>query len=119
MTVTVKKVTCEYADTFINTFDSAISHYSEWSDETLVSKRLGGIVTVFEDSVVNNPYSYPQCQELVALGVTELRHAIKGDFRIIYEVIERDDELKVFILLFLSQRQSIQHQLINHCLIYK
>lgn len=112
-------VKLEYTKTFEDTLDSVILHYSQWHDETAIIERIEAVIDAFEASVTENPLSHALCQELVELGVTQVRQAIKEDFRILYEVNDARGETLVTLLLFLSQRQSIQNQLINHCLIYK
>ncbi|MCT8858020.1 type II toxin-antitoxin system RelE/ParE family toxin [Shewanella xiamenensis] len=112
-------VKLEYTKTFEDTVDSAISHYFQWHDEITIIERVEAVIEAFEASVTQNPLSHALCQELVELGITQVRHAIKEDFRILYEVSYINDESLVTVLLFLNQRQSIQNQLINHCLVYK
>lgn len=112
-------VKLEYTKTFEDTVDSAISHYSQWHDEITIIERVEAVIEAFEASVTQIPLSHALCQELVELGITQVRHAIKEDFRILYEVSYINDESLVTVLLFLNQRQSIQNQLINHCLVYK
>ncbi|MCU8093313.1 type II toxin-antitoxin system RelE/ParE family toxin [Shewanella sp. SM20] len=116
-------VKLEYTKTFEDTVDSAISHYSQWHDEITIIERveavIEAVIEAFEASVTQNPLSHALCQELVELGITQVRHAIKEDFRILYEVSYINDESLVTVLLFLNQRPSIQNQLINHCLVYK
>ena len=112
-------VKLEYTKTFEDTVESAISHYSQWHDEITIIERVEAVIEAFEASVTQNPLSHALCQELVELGITQVRHAIKEDFRILYEVSYINDESLVTVLLFLNQRQSIQNQLINHCLVYK
>ena len=112
-------VKLEYTKTFEDTVDSAISHYSQWHDEITIIERVGAVIEAFEASVSQNPLSHALCQELVELGITQVRHAIKEDFRILYEVSYINDESLVTVLHFLNQRASIQNQLINHCLVYK
>lgn len=115
----MSRVRFEYTKTFEDTVDSAISHYSQWSDEVTIIERVELVLNAFESSAAQNPLIHPLCQELVELGVTQVRHAIKEDFRVLYEVSDVCGETVITALLFLSQRQSIQNQLINHCLIYK
>lgn len=112
-------VKLEYTKTFEDTVNSAISHYAQWNEEIAVIERIEAVIDAFEVSVTQNPLSHSLCQELVELGVTQVRHAIKEDFRILYEVSYVNGEVLITVLLFLSQRQSIQNQLINHCLVYK
>ena len=112
-------VKLEYTKTFEDTVDSAISHYSQWHDEITIIERIEAVIEAFEASVTQNPLSHALCQELVELGITQVRYAIKEDFRILYEVSYINDESLVTVLLFLNQRPSIQNQLINHCLVYK
>lgn len=115
----MSSVKLEYTKTFEDTVDSAISHYTQWSDEIAIIERIEAVIDAFEASVMVNPLSHALCQELVELGVTQVRQAIKEDFRILYEISDTCDVTTVTVLVFLSQRQSIQNQLINHCLLYK
>lgn len=114
-----KPVRIEYTETFLQTLDSAISHYRQWSDEIATIERIEQIVEWFESSVGKNPLSHSLCGELVELGVTQIRHALKEDFRLLFVVASTPTETVITALLFLSQKQSIQNQLIQHCLIYK
>jgi uncharacterized membrane protein YhfC len=109
----------EYANTFGDTVDSAISHYSQWKGEESIIERIENVVDFFEESVTQNPMVHARCPELIELGVIHVRHAVKDGFRILYEVHEVDGETVILVLLFLSQRQSVQNQLIEHCLVYK
>ncbi len=93
-------VKLEYTKTFEDTVDSAISHYSQWHDEITIIERVEAVIEVFEASVTQNPLSHALCQELVELGITQVRHAIKEDFRILYEVSYINDESLVTVLLF-------------------
>lgn len=109
----------EYTETFLQTVDSAISHFAQYYGELATIERIEQVITAFESAVTQNPTYYAVCGELVELGTTQVRQAIKGDFRILYEVLVSHHETVILVLLLLSQRQSIQHQLINHCLFLK
>lgn len=109
----------EYTETFIQTVDSSIAHKSQFTHELEVIERIESLIEYFEDTVAINPEINPICQELVELGVTSFRHVIKDGFRIIYEVNNIDGEFVILVSLLLGQRQSIQKQLIDHCLLYK
>lgn len=109
----------EYTDTFENSVNNAIAHKSQFTSELEVIERIENLVGHFEGTVEANPEIYPLCQDLVELGVTSVRHAVKDGFRIIYEVNNIDGEFVILVSLFLDQRQSIQKQLIDYCLIYK
>lgn len=111
-------VKLEITETFDSTVDSAISHRLEFNDDSII-ERIESVTERFEASVVQNPLIYPLCQELVEIGVIHIRHAIMDGFRILYEVNEVGGETVILVLLFLSQRQSIQNQLVEHCLMHK
>lgn len=93
-------VKLEYTKTFEDTVNSAISHYSQWNEEIAVIERIEAVIDAFEVSVMQNPLSHSLCQELVELGVTQVRHAIKEDFRILYEVSYVSGEVLITVLLF-------------------
>ncbi len=114
-----KKIVFEYTDTFDNTTESAIAHFSQWSDGVDVITRVERLIEEFEEGVASNPQMYSRCSELAQFGNTEIRSMTKDGFRLLYEPVESDGEVKIVVLLLLGQRQSIQEQLITHCLIYK
>lgn len=106
-------------DTFENTVDTAISHLAQREDEFTVIEKIENLVGHFEEKVTDNPYLYSKCSELVEFGTSEIRAFNFNGFRILYEAYEDGDKTVVVMLLLLSQKQSIQNQLIEHCILYK
>lgn len=105
-------------NTFENTVDTVINHLSERDAEHTVIERIENLVEHFEQKVGDNPYLYSKCNELVEYGTSEIRACNLNGFRILYEAYEDGDKTVVVMLLLLSQRQSIQNQLIEHCILY-
>jgi len=113
-----KVVQINTTNTFENTVDTVINHLSERDAEHTVIEKIESLVEHFEEKVSDNPYLYSKCSELVEYGVSEIRACNLNGFRILYEAYEDGDKTVVVMLLLLSQRQSIQNQLIEHCILY-
>lgn len=115
-----QSTTIRITKTFENTVDNTISHLALYTNENDVIDRVMALINHFEAHVLDNPYIYSRCIELTQLGVTSVREFNYDGFRILYEVQKnRDDSLTIEVLLLLLQNQSIQNQLIEHCLLYK
>ncbi len=114
-----KVVQINTTKTFENTVDTAISHLAQREDEYTVIEKIENLVEHFEEKVTDNPYLYSKCSELVEYGISEIRAFNLNGFRILYEAYEDGDKIVVVVLLLLSQKQSIQNQLIEHCILYK
>ncbi|WP_298771729.1 type II toxin-antitoxin system RelE/ParE family toxin [uncultured Shewanella sp.] len=115
----MKKVEIVYTQTFEQTVDNAIIHWSQWSEESTIIEKIEGLIEYFETKVGKNPYIYSLCSELVPLGNTDIREMKRENTRVLYEVDEQEEQLVITVLLFLGQKQSIQNQLIDHCILYK
>lgn len=115
----MKSVEIVYTQTFEQTVDSAIIHWSQWNEENTVIERIESLVEHFETQVTQNPYIYSLCTELVPLGNTDIREMKRQNARLLYEVVEQTECFTITALLFLGQKQSIQNQLIDHCILYK
>ena len=77
------------------TVDSVIDHLTPYSDvDSVVDSVEGGIGELESDSTLSPPV-YPVCRELSNLGVIRYREALKDGFRVIYELIETEDETVV------------------------
>ena len=111
---TSNKVQIKYTEVFESTVDSAIQFIQSYSDYEDAFNRINSLIDTFEKRVSNYPQSCPVCSELVELGITSYREFNSGGFRILY-TIEMDGS--IFGELLLNQRQSIQQQLINYCLL--
>ncbi len=110
------QVNIQLTDTFDKTLDNVITHYSQWNEEAVVIERVEEVLEEFEQQVSEQPYSYSRNPELVSLGVNSVRNAISKGFRLLYEVNENEDEVRIDLLLFLSTKQSVEKQLIDFCL---
>lgn len=113
------QVQINITNTFENTVDTVISHLARREDEYTVVEKIEKIVGHFEAKVSEHPYLYSKCSELVEFGISEIREFNFDGFRILYEAYEDGDKTVVEMLLLLSQKQSIQSQLIEHCILYK
>lgn len=113
-----KVVQINITNTFENTVDTVINHLSERDSEHTVIEKIENLVEHFEEKVRDNPYLYSKCSELVEFGTSEIRAFNLNGFRILYEAYEEDGKTVVVLLLLLSQKQSIQNQLIEHCILY-
>ncbi|UTZ44537.1 type II toxin-antitoxin system RelE/ParE family toxin [Vibrio campbellii] len=105
--------------TFEDTVDSTIDYMSQWNSEFVVIDRVEAVVDHFFKKVSENPFIYSKSPELLDLGVAEIREFNRDGFRLFYEAVEDKDKVVVNVLLFLRQKQNVQNQLVEHCLIYK
>lgn len=110
----------EYTDTFNNSTDLTIAHFSRWSSELSVLEKIEDTMGTFEDAVSNNPLIYPVSQNIFDIaGISSVREANINGYRILYEVNEQGRETVITTFLLLGQRQSVKEQLMNHCLMYR
>ncbi|WP_137297660.1 type II toxin-antitoxin system RelE/ParE family toxin [Psychromonas sp. SP041] len=110
----------EYTETFSNSTDLAITHFSLWNDEIRVLDKIEDTINIFEDSVSANPLIYSVSASLFDIaGLTSIREANINGYRLLYELNERDNRIIITALLLLGERQSIKEQLVKHCLMYK
>lgn len=109
-------VNIQLTETFDKTLDNAITFLSQWTDEYQIITQVDEVLATFEARVVEQPYSYSRCPELMELGVNSVRSAHIDNFRLLYEVCESQEEIKVVLLLFLRTKQSIEKQLIEYCI---
>ena len=79
-----------------------------------VLEHLEDVTCSFENKASLYPESCQTCPETELLGMPGFREFHKGGYRIVY--LYNDRENKVFAMLFLHQRQSVQKELIDHCL---
>jgi len=110
----------EYTDTFSNSTDLAIAHFSRWNDELSVLDKIESTIKIFEDGVSSDPLIYSVSTSLFDIaGLSSIREANINGYRFLYEVNERDKGIVVTALLLLGQKQSIKEQLVTHCLMYR
>jgi hypothetical protein len=114
------QVVIEYTETFNNSTDLAITHFSRWNDEISVLEKIEDTTETFEDAVSSNPLIYPVSQSIFDIaGISNVREANINGYRLLYEVNVRDNETVVTTLLLLGQRQSVKEQLLKHCLMHR
>ncbi|MGR6831060.1 type II toxin-antitoxin system RelE/ParE family toxin [Aliivibrio wodanis] len=116
----IQEVQINVTDTFEQTVESSITHLTPWSSEELVINKVEKLIDDFQEQVTSNPFIYPRCAELAEYGSSNIREFKRNDFRLLYEITQETEDLVVIdMLLLLRQKQSIQNQLIEHCLFYK
>ena len=110
----------EYTETFNNSTDLTIAHFSRRNNEISVIEKIEDTTEIFEDAVRSNPLIYPVSQSIFDIaGISSVREANINGYRLLYEVNVLDNETVVTTLLLLGQRQSVKEQLIKHCLMYR
>lgn len=115
-----QEVLINLTETFEQTVERAITHLAPWSSESIIIDKIDNIIDVFQEQVTSNPFIYPRCAELAEYGSVNIREFKRNDFRLLYEITQETEDLIVIdVLLLLGQKQSIQNQLIEHCLFYK
>lgn len=117
MEKTSNNVQIKYTEVFESTVDSAIQFIQSYSDYDKAFNRIGRVIDSFESKVREHPKSCPVCFELAELGITNYREFNSDGFRILYTIEMDGDSSIIFGELLLNQRQSIQQQLINYCLL--
>lgn len=115
-----QRVTINVTATFENTVENMITHLAPHSSAVAVMENIEELYLFFESKVEDNPYIYPRCAELARFGDVTVREFNRNGYRILYDTQEiNEDELVINVLLLLRQNQSIQNQLIEHCLLHK
>ena len=110
----------EYTETFSNSTDLAIAHFSRRDSEEYVITKIENTIGIFENCVSSNPYIYPVSPSIFEIsGITSVREANINGYRFLYEVSDHAKETVITAFLLLGQRLSVKEQLINHCLMYK
>ena len=112
--------TIKYTQTFENSTELAIAHFTRWNSEIDVIDKIEDTINTFENAVSSNPLIYPVSQSIFDIaGISSVREANINGYRLLYEVDEQPDELVVTAFIFLGQRQSVREQLTRHCLMYR
>lgn len=116
----MQQVTIKYTETFFNSTELSIAHFSRWNDEISVVEKIEDTIEIFEKSVTENPLIYNVSNDFFdMIGISSVREANINGYRILYEVEEQGKEVIVTLILLLGQKQSIKEQLIKHCLMHK
>ncbi|MNF82321.1 Plasmid stabilization system protein [compost metagenome] len=103
-----------YASTAEESLVSQIHHLTPYHGADEAHARLIELVRSAEKRLKDHPLAAPVCEEAALLGVSHYRELHIGEYRILYRFHE--PESLVVVALFLRQRQSIEEQLVNYCL---
>ncbi|MFL7013640.1 plasmid stabilization protein [Enterovibrio norvegicus] len=112
-------VNVEYTRTFEQSADMAISHFAEYVSEKQAIEKIENIIDHFEEKVLRNPKIYSRCATLSNIGITSVREAKIDGMRLLYELSHGDGDTVITAHILLSQKQQLEEQLINYCLIYR
>lgn len=109
-----KTIKISYATTAEESLISQLHHLTPHHGVELAQARLVELIQSAEKRLRNHPLSAPVCQQAALLGISHYRELHLEDYRILYQY----DEAKalVVVALILRQRQSIEEQLVNYCL---
>jgi hypothetical protein len=105
-----------YATTAEQSLYSQISHLEPHLGYAGAEKKLSSLIIEAEALLVKNPLAYPISRQASLLGITHYRELNHLGYRLLYECYE--DEQLVVISLILGERQSVEEQLINYCLMF-
>ncbi|MFC5697601.1 type II toxin-antitoxin system RelE/ParE family toxin [Pseudomonas sp. GCM10022186] len=103
-----------YASTAEESLISQVHHLTPHVGPDQAQSTLIKLVRDVEGRLKAHPLAAPICEEAALLGVSHYRELHIREYRILYRFHE--PEALVVIALFLRQRQSIEEQLINYCL---
>lgn len=104
-----------YASTAEESLITQIHHLTPHHGVEEAQARLIELVRSAEKRLKTHPMAAPLCEQAALLGIRHYRELHIGEYRILYRYLEPD--LRVVVALFLRQRQSIEEQLINYCLL--
>lgn len=103
-----------YASTAEESLIAQIHHLTPYHGIDEAQARLIELVRRAEKRLKSHPLAAPVCEQAALLGIRHYRELHIGEYRILYRYLE--SEARVVVALFLRQRQSIEEQLINYCL---
>ncbi|MFZ6046601.1 type II toxin-antitoxin system RelE/ParE family toxin [Pseudomonas sp. CR3202] len=103
-----------YASTAEESLISQIHHLAPYLGVEQAQASLIELVRSAEKRLKSHPLAAPVCEQAALLGVVGYRELHLGEYRVLYRFDEPAD--LVMVALFLRQRQSIEEQLINYCL---
>ena len=109
-----KTIEVAYASTAEESLISQIHHLTPYHGPDEAQSTLFKLVRDAERRLKAHPLAAPVCEEAALLGVSHYRELHIREYRILYRFHEL--EALVVVALFLRQRQSVEEQLINYCL---
>ncbi|WP_271103490.1 type II toxin-antitoxin system RelE/ParE family toxin [Pseudomonas tohonis] len=103
-----------YATTAEESLISQIHHLTPFLGAEQAYAKLATLIKSAERHLKAHPLAAPVCEQAALLGVRGYHELHIEEFRILYRY---DDAASlVMVALVLRQRQSIEEQLINYCL---
>lgn len=109
-----KTIEVAYASTAEESLIAQIHHLTPYHGADEAQARLIELVRSAEKRLKIHPLAAPVCEQAALLGIRHYRELHIGEYRILYRYLETD--ARVVVALFLRQRQSIEEQLVNYCL---
>lgn len=109
-----KTIKVSYATTAEESLVSQLHHLAPYHGTQLAQAKLVELIKSAEKRLKHHPMAAPICQQAALLGINHYRELHLEDYRILYQY-DKAAEL-VVVALILRQRQSIEEQLINYCL---
>ncbi|CAD5107699.1 type II toxin-antitoxin system RelE/ParE family toxin [Zestomonas carbonaria] len=109
-----KTIKIAYATTAEESLVSQLHHLVPYHGVELAQARLAALIHTLEERLKAHPLAAPVCEQAALLGVLHYRELNLEEFRILYQYDEAAS--LVMVALVLRQRQSIEKQLIDYCL---
>lgn len=110
-----KTIRIAYATTAEESLISQVHHLAPYHGAEQAQVKLVELIKTVERRLKTHPSAAPVCQQAALLGVTQYRELNLDEYRILYHYDEPTEQ--VVVALILRQRQSIEEQLINYCLL--
>lgn len=109
-----KTIKVRYATTAEESLISQLHHLMSYHGVELAQSKLVELIQSAEKRLKTHPLSAPTCQQAALLGINHYQELHLEEYRILYQYIESEE--LIVVALVLRQRQSIEEQLINYCL---
>lgn len=110
------KFKIQYASTAEQSLYSQITHLQPYVGNAGAQQKLSRLIVEVEALLSVNPLAYPISPQASLFGITQYRELNHEGYRIFYEFF--DSEQLVVVGLILAQKQSVEDQLINYCLMF-
>jgi plasmid stabilization system protein ParE len=89
---------------------NAIEWKAKNTDKEQAKEHVKSVITDWKNQMLVAPESGKVCQYLVSDAI---RESIKGDYRLTYEIENRNGELKIYLLIFCHTKMDYQTLLRN------
>lgn len=110
-----KTIEIRYATTAEESLVSQIFHLTPHHGAAQAQAKLVELIHSVEKRLREYPLAAPICQQAALLGIHHYRELHVQNYRILYHYDA--DAALVMVALILRQKQSIEEQLINYCLL--